>query len=116
FDYGAARPQPAAPLRLSDHGDGNPVFNAAARVGRLDFDADGRLQAFRDAPQPNQRRATDGLEDGVLHRSQPSFQAPLSRGLPNRGKPACRRLYQATLKSTLHGAKLNPRTWTAHLA
>src|SRR5262249_14087293 len=67
LDDRAARPQPAAPLGLGDHGDGNAILDAAAGVHRLDLDADRGLHAFDNAAQLDQRCASDRLKDGFLH-------------------------------------------------
>src|SRR5207249_2875666 len=75
-DDRATRPQVPAPLRLGDHGNGDAVLDAAARVHRLDFDVNGDAQALSELAKADERRPADRLQDIVVHGRLPGLACP----------------------------------------
>ena len=65
LDDRAARPQPAPPLGLVDHGHADAVLDAAARIERLELDQDPRRHTLAQPMQRDQRRSADRVEDGL---------------------------------------------------
>jgi hypothetical protein len=68
FDDAAARLEAPRSLRRRDHGQGHAVFHAPGRIGAFDLDQNPRAALRDDAPEREQRRAADALQDGGVDR------------------------------------------------
>jgi hypothetical protein len=67
FDDRATGAQQAAPLRVLDHPDADPVLHGAAGVQHLELRQDRRLEAARHGVQPDERRVAERVQEGVHH-------------------------------------------------
>ena len=70
LDERAAGPQQPAPLGILDHGEPDPVLDAASWIELLELRKDGGAEALGDLVEAQQRGAADEVEDAlhVLHR------------------------------------------------
>ena len=71
----AAGLEPSTALGLFDHGDGNSIFDAAARVQVVALGVHLGFRAAHDAVQLDERRVANGFEDVVVAHARTSDRA-----------------------------------------